>query len=107
MLSQRLDQLVFVHLRATVDLELSGAILELVDGPFLVRRVASAPLAGCLAVGVGDPRRLLLARALLAERFVLLVVFDLRTVVVSHLCCLSIVAIRDRRSPTVGEGNTA
>src|SRR4051794_8941186 len=82
--AQRVDQLVLVHVRAALDADLRRALLEVVLRPVLVAARLAAPAAGAAAVaGVGDPGRLLLAGALAAQRLVLLVVFDARSVVLA------------------------
>src|SRR3546814_20389303 len=77
-MTQRGDQLVLVHRRASVDADLRGPVLELVHGPVLVVAglAALATHLGARAVGcrVGDPCRLLLARPVLADLLVELLV---------------------------------
>src|SRR5215212_6257619 len=78
MVAEGVDQLALAHLRAALDADLLGALLEVVLAPVLVGAGLAALLAGLLPVAVGDPRRLLLARALVAQRLVLLLVLDAR-----------------------------
>src|SRR4051794_20882763 len=74
--AQGVDELVLAHLRAAVDADLGSALLEIVLGPVLVGTGLAAALAGRCAVRIGDPRGLLLAGALVAERLVLLWILD-------------------------------
>src|SRR5215210_125987 len=82
--AQRVDELVLVHLGASLDAELPGALLEVFLGLLLVPGRLAAALASGLAVRVGDPGRLLLARPLVTQFLVLLVVLDVRSVVLGH-----------------------
>src|SRR3954452_107977 len=74
--AQRLDEIALAHLGAPLDADLGGALLQVLLGPVVVGAGLAALLRGRLAVGVGDPRRLLLALALPAQSLVLLGVFD-------------------------------
>src|SRR5690606_38642589 len=69
------DKLALRHGRAALDAHLLGLVVEVLLGPVLVGGRAPALAAGARARRrggrVGDPRRLLLARALAAERLVL------------------------------------
>ena len=82
--AQRVDQLALAHPGASLDADLLGGLIEIASAPVLVGGRLAAALAGPAAPGVGDPRCLLLARALLLQRLVLLVVLDLRTMVLGH-----------------------
>src|SRR5215211_3327306 len=84
--SQRVDELALVHLRAALDADVGGLLLELLLRLVLVLRRLAALLGRLAAarLGVGDPRRLLLARAVVAQRLVGLVVLDGRAVVLGH-----------------------
>ena len=64
---------------AEADVADFDALVQVVDGPLLLGRALAALLVRLVAVGVGDPRRLLLARALVAQGLVLLGVLDART----------------------------
>src|SRR3712207_1517021 len=80
--AQRVDELFLRHVRAALDADLRGAVLQLALRPVLVAAGLAALAAGRAAVArVGDAGRLLLARALAAQRLVLLVVLDARSVV--------------------------
>src|SRR5258708_8103982 len=79
--SQRANELGLAHRGPTVDADLSRAFDPVRLGPVVVSR-ALAALLGDLAAGapgrrVGDPRRLLLALALLAELLVGLLLLNL------------------------------
>src|SRR5829696_7363060 len=84
--SQRVDELALVHLRAALDADVGGLLLKLLLRLVLVLRRLAALLGRLAAarLGVGDPRRLLLARAVVAQRLVGLVVLDGRAVVLGH-----------------------
>src|SRR4051794_25434038 len=83
--AQGVDELVLRHVRATLDADLRGPVLELVLRPVLVAARLAALAAGLAAAArVGDPGGLLLAGALAAQRLVLLVVLDARSVVLGH-----------------------
>src|SRR5690242_2350371 len=77
--AQRVDKLALVHLRAALDADLRGALLEIVLAPVVIGAGLPALLRCRVAVRVGDPRRLLLACALIAQDLVLLWVLDART----------------------------
>ena len=78
--AQRLDELVLGHGGAALDVELAGPLRELVLGPVLVGAGLAAALGDLVPAvpggRVGDPRGLLLARALAAQRLVDLGVLD-------------------------------
>src|SRR4051812_1911280 len=82
--AQGVDQLVLVHVRAPLDADLGGPLLEVVLVPVLVGRRLAALVRLGLGVGVRDPRRLLLGRALVPKRLVLLVVLYGWSVVFGH-----------------------
>src|SRR5215210_3847930 len=82
--AQRVDELVLVHVGASLDAELPGALLEVFFRLLFVLGRLTATLARGLAARVGDPGRLLLARPLVTQPLVLLVVLDARPVVLGH-----------------------
>src|SRR5688500_611062 len=87
MVAERVDQLSLVHLRAALDPDVGGLLHQLVLRLVLVLG-GLAPLARRPApagLGVGDPGGLLLARPLLAQRLVGLVVLHGRAMVLRHL----------------------
>src|SRR4051812_14625362 len=88
---QRLDQLVLAHVRASLDADLAGALLEVVLRPVVVGRRAAALLGG-RAAAVGDPGGLLLALSLVAQGLVLLGVLDARAgIALRHRALLRVV----------------
>src|SRR5689334_38964 len=96
MVAQRVDQLVLGHVGAAVDPDLGGPLLEVVLAPVLVAPGLAALLAGLVAVAVGDPRGLLLARALVAQGLVLILVLDAGAGILStgHGVLLSVASSR-------------
>src|SRR4051812_22287954 len=77
--AEGVDQLALVHLRAALDADVLRLLLEVALRPVLVAARLAALAAGRAAVGVRDPRGLLLARALLPQPLVLAVVLYART----------------------------
>ena len=75
------DKLTLVHLRASFYADLFGALLQILLRPVLVAARLPAAFPCTRAAGVGDPRCLLLALALLSQLLVLLVVLDEQTVI--------------------------
>src|SRR4051794_26527149 len=84
MVAQGVDQLVLVHLRTALDADLLRPLLEILLAPVVVGAGLAALLGGRRGVGVGDPRPFLLARALIAQPLVALVVLPARAVVLRH-----------------------
>src|SRR3712207_684269 len=82
--AERVDELALVHVGASLDTDLPGALLQLLLGPVLVAAGLPAALPSLRARSIGDPGRLLLALPLLAQPLVLLVVLDARHVVLGH-----------------------
>src|SRR5687768_12225166 len=88
--AQRARGVGLAHLLAALHADLPGLLHEVVLGAVLVLAGLAALLGRLVAaatagVGVRDPRRLLLARALLAQTLVLLVVLGARTVILRHV----------------------
>src|SRR5215212_3921503 len=80
MVAQRLDQIALAHLRAALDADLGRALGQVLLRPVLVGAGLPALLGGRAAARVGDPSRLLLALALLAQGLVLFRVLHARAV---------------------------
>src|SRR5690606_38632450 len=78
--AERVDQLALRHRRAALDADLLRLVVEVVLRPLLVgpgpAALAAGRRAGRRGRRVRDPRRLLLAGALAAQRLVLLLVLD-------------------------------
>src|SRR5699024_9876015 len=76
--AQRVDELVLRHVRAALDVQLTGSVTQIVDGPVLIRSGRPALLAHLAARavgrGVGDPGGLLLGVPLVAQLLVELLV---------------------------------
>src|SRR4051812_7011034 len=84
---QSVDQLALVHLRAAIDAHVGRLLLQLLLRLVLVLRGLAALLRGVAAagLGVGDACRLLLARAVVAQRLIGLVVLHRGPVVLGHI----------------------
>src|SRR5690606_14183324 len=74
MVAQRVDEILLAHPRAAFDADILRLVVELFLAPVLVLAGLAAAPPGFLAGRVGDARRLLLAHAFAAQRFVALVV---------------------------------
>src|SRR5699024_9060901 len=72
--AQRLDELLLVHRRTALNVQFPGPVAEFVDGPLLVGvglpALATDLAAPLLGRRISDARGLLLARPVVAQRFV-------------------------------------
>src|SRR5918998_6569698 len=85
MVPEGVDELILVHLRASLDTYLPGALLEILLRPVLITARLPAALACLRATGVGYPRRFLLALPLLTQPIVPFVILYRWPVVFGHV----------------------
>src|SRR3546814_941001 len=89
MIPNRVDQLFLAHVRPAFDPDALCLVVKFLLRPILEVGAAMIERAAC--PGVGDSRRLLLRRAVVAQRLVRFVVFYLRSMILRH-----------RPSPVIG-----